>query len=898
MSFSRLGEFLGRWRAGWSARRLETRLQEEFEDHLERAAQEYVNRGMTPSDARRAARVAFGGVPQTIEACRDVSPMAPVRAVFQDIRYALRVHRKTPVITGATILTATLAIGANTTLFALLNALILRELPVRDPGSLVRVAPLTRDGRYIGSSYAMFRQLEESATFDSVMGAWWSVEGVDVNGEFTTAGFWAITGNVYAELGVRPVLGRLIGPADVTLAPPGMQQVAVVGHTFWQRRLHGDPGVLGHTLRVENVPFTIVGVAPPGFTGFGISAEPDITVPLPAVALVNGRSVESIARRSSQWIDVVARLRSGVTLEQTRARLSSHWPAMQALDAPADLSPAARDERLSQRLSIESAARGTEPWLRPAFASPLVITMAIAGLILAIACTNLSGLMLARTTARGHEMAVRLALGASRWRVARQLIIEGLLLAAIGGAGAFLCAVWAIKGLTAIIFEEYTVTVAFNPAPDGRVVAFTMVTSILFGLLLTLLPAWQATREQPRGLQPRTARSVTSGAAGSWLVAAQIALSLVLLIASGLFVRTLHTIRAVPSGLTSAGVSVAYSFPRPEGYRHVDNDVYYRSTIEKLRAIPGMERASISLDKPAGGRTGIVQRVTQTTEPVSTTNGIDAIVTAVAPDFFGVLGLSVQQGRDLSWFDTSRTRKVAIVSEALARHLYGNGPALGRHVRVGLAAARQDLEIVGVVSDARLYNLKDPRLDAVYTAALQDSDVNAKCFVLRGTGVSFDQIRRAVDSGGIEFVEDLRTLDYIIDRALLRERLVAVLSTFFGIIGAILAATGVFALMAYAVEQRRREIGIRMALGAAPARLVAAVVREGARTALAGVVVGLAAALLAARVLETFLFGVSPRDPITLTIAPLVLLGVSVVACLIPAIRAARVDPLIALRAE
>ena len=585
-----------------------------------------------------------------------------------------------------------------------------------------------------------------------------------------------------------------------------------------------------------------------------------------------------------------------ITLEQARARLSGQWPALQALTTPPDLPPAERDVRLSQRLSVASAARGSEPWLRPQFASPLLMTFAIAALILAIACTNLSGLMLARTTARGHEMAVRLALGASRWRVSRQLMTEGLLLAAIGGAGGFLCAVWASKGLSAVIFEEYMVTVAFDPAPDGRAIAFTVATALLFGLLLTLLPAWQATREQPLGLQQRTHRTVTSATAGKWLVAAQVALSLVLLIAAGLFVRTLRTIRSVPSGLTSAGVVVAYPFPRPGGYTHVDNDVYYRSTIEKLLAIPGVERASVSLDKPAGGGTGIGERVTRASEPVTATNGVASIVTAVSPDFFGVLGITVQQGRDFSWSDTSRARKVAIVSEALARRLFGSEPAVGRHVRIGLAAARQDLEIVGVVSNARLYNLKDTRLDAIYTAALQDPDVNAKCFVLRGTGISFDEIRRAVDSGGIEFIENLRTLDYIIDRALLRERLVAALATFFGIVGALLAATGVFALMSYAVEQRRREIGIRMALGAAPARLVGAVVREGARTTLAGVVVGLAAALLAARVLEAFLFGVTPRDPITLTIASLVLLGVSVVACLIPAIRAARVDPLIASR--
>jgi predicted permease len=372
----------------------------------------------------------------------------------------------------------------------------------------------------------------------------------------------------------------------------------------------------------------------------------------------------------------------------------------------------------------------------------------------------------------------------------------------------------------------------------------------------------------------------------------------VLLVAAGLFVRTLHAIRAVPSGLTTKNVVVAYPFQRPGGYGRVDNDVYYRTVVEALETIPGVERASVSLDKPAGGGSGIVQKVAPTTDPVNAGSGVDSILTSVSPNFFAVLGVSIQQGRDLSWTDTSRARKVAVVSEALARHLFNRGPAIGRHVRVGTLAARQDIEIVGIVSNARLYDLKNPRLDAIYTAALQDADVNAKCFVIRGTGVPFEAIRRTVEASGIELVRQVRTLDYTVGRALLRERLLATLATFFGIVGALLAATGVFALMSYSVEQRRREIGIRMALGAEPSQLIRAVVRDGARIALVGVAAGLVAALLAARAIGAFLFGVAPTDPVTLLTASLALCFVSIVACLIPAIRSARVDPLIALRAE
>ena len=751
---------------------------------------------MSPAEARRAALIAFGGIAPTTEACRDVSRFAPLRAVQQDIRYAWRIYRKTPVVTFATILTATLAIGATTTVFTLLNALALRDLPVRDPGSLVRVAPLSRDGFEIGVLYSLFQQLAGSpAPFQSVMGMWgMSMQGVEFRGEFTTGGLWAVTGNVYEELGIRPALGRLLTPRDGGLIPLSAQPTAVLGDAFWQRRLHGDWTVIGQTIRIEGVPFTVVGVAPAGFTGFGISAEPDITVPLPAVALINGRTVESIARRYSQWINVVARLRPGVTLDQARVQLVTAWPQLLATSLPPDLSAPQRDQFLSQRLSVASGARGSEPSLRPRFTSALVISLSIAALILAIACTNLSGLMLARTSTRRSEIAVRLALGASRWRVWRQLLTEGLLLAAVGGLSGLACAAWASRGLGAFIFEDYVITVGFDPTPDRRVASFAIATTLLFGALFTLLPAWRATRQPPLGLQQANGRTTTARHAGRWLVAAQVALSLVLLIAAGLFVRTLQAIRSTTDGLSSDGVVVAFPLSRPRAYSHLDNDIYYRQTLDRLSAIAGVERASISLYKPAGGGAGDVEQVAPINQPVTTTSGVESIRTPVAPDFFGVLGIPLRQGRDLSWADSSRSRKVAVVSDTLARRLFADSP-LGRHVRIGLSSARQDVEIVGVVANARLYDRKNARLEAIYTAALQDADVNAKCFVVRGIGVSSDQIRRAVEAGGVEFVSDVRSLDYIADRGLLRERLTAMMATFLGGLGAMLAAMGVFALM-------------------------------------------------------------------------------------------------------
>ena len=829
-----------------------------------------------------------------------IDPMPALESLGQDIRYALRTYAKAPTFTAAAILTAALAIGANTTIFSLVNALLVRTLPVRDPGSLVRVDVLTGRGEETGLSYALFQELTaRQRVFSAAMG-WWgiAVMGVEIDGTFTQGAIWGATGNVHTDLGIRPRLGRLLTPADMSMTPPTTQRVAVLGHGFWHRQFQDDPGVVGRTVRIEGVPFTIVGVAPPGFTGFGIRAEPDVTIPLPAVALVNGRTVDSIVTRSSQWIQLVGRLRPGVTLEQARAQIGTLWPGIRSAATPTGFSADQRADFLSQGIVVASASRGDEPNLRTRFSRPLTIVFGIAGMILLIACANLASLLLSRTAARRHEIGVRLALGASRWRVSRQMITEGVLLAGAGGALGVLVAAWGSHTITSMIFQDSLVPITLETGPDATALVFTAAIAVLLGVLFSLAPVWRVARQRPSDAFAGSTRTVAgSRGTGRWLVSVQVALSLVLLVDAGLLVRSLYEIRTVASGMDEQNVMVAYPHGRPGAYAKVNNDVYYPELAGRIETIPGVQAVSISLLKPAGGGGGWTDRVAPVSEAVLA-RGIESTRTPVAPSFFKALGIPVVDGRDFQWADNSRAPKVAILSEHLARRLFGGRAGVGERIRVGNDPARQDVTVVGIVANARVYDLKNPNVDAVYMPALQDPDASYKCIIVRGAGGTFDELKRRVEGLGQEYVGNVQTLAHITDQALLDERVTTMLASFSGAFALVLAGVGLFGLMSYTVSERRREIGIRMALGAEPQRVVAGVVRGGLVVALTGAAVGLPAALAAARLLESMLFGVTTHDPVTLMAAPLCLIAIAVVASIGPATRAARVDPIIALKAE
>ena len=549
------------------ARHLDRRLDEELRSHLELATEDNIALGMTPDAARRAAIRSLGGVMRTRETWRETRGFPALTALAQDLRYAARSYRKTPAFTIVALLSLTLAIGANTAIFSLLNALLLRKLPVRDPDALVQVAAVTRSTEEAGFTFPTFEELSrQQQVFSSVIG-WWgnTTLGAEIDGAQVKVFLWAATGNLHSELGVMPAAGRLFTTSDVDLALPAREQVAVISYAFWQRQFHGDPAVVGRRLRVEGAAFTIIGVAPREFMGFSVVTAPDLTIPLTAVPLVNHRPLASLRTRPTPWVRIIGRLKPGVAIEQARAHLDALRPSLLAATVPAEFSRAQRDDFLSMHLSVTSSATGIETGLRSRYARPLAIVLAIAGLVLLIACINLASLMLSRAAARRQEIAVRLALGASRWRLARQMLTEGLLLSIAGGACGVLFAFWSCRAITALIFEEYLVPVFFNGTPDLRVVGATAAVALAVGALFSLAPMWRVWREQSAGaLQQNSRTTAGTGQVGRRLVGAQMALSLVLLANAGLLVRSLSEVRSIESGISRTdGVFVAYPGPRP-----------------------------------------------------------------------------------------------------------------------------------------------------------------------------------------------------------------------------------------------------------------------------------------------------------------------------------------------
>ncbi len=877
-------------------------LEADIRDHIDRETEDNIERGMTPEEARYAALRKFGNVTLSKEDARTVWIPVWMDQLRQDARYAGWTLRRSPGFAAVAIITIALAIGPTAAIFSLLNALVLRDLPVREPSTLVQIATTSRTQDESHLTFPMLRELSaRQNVFGSLIGAWGNtVVTVDDHGALVKGLMWAATGNIYSELGLRPVVGRLFLPGDMSLDPPAAQPVVVLGHTFWQRHYQGDGSVVGRTVHVQGAPFTIIGVAPAGFTGFGLLTEPDLTIPLAATPVISGRDTSTLATSVARTVRVVGRLKPNVTIEQARAHLTAVWPSVREAALPPSQTGAGRDDFLSIPLTVRSAAKGTETALRTRYAEPLLIVLGIAGLVLLIACVNFASLLLTRASVRRKEFGVRLALGASRWRVSQQLATEGVLLSLIGAACGIGLAFWVSAEITAVAFEDYTVPVVFDGRPDLKVLALTTAVATIAGIVCSVLPAWRATRGRASDALQTAGRAFSgSGRAGRVLVGCQVALSLVLLTTAGVLVRSLSELRALNTGIErSDEVLVAYpEAARPGAYQGVDNDAYYPQALARIEALPGVRKASVSLLKPGAGG-GFREEVVQLGSSSDARRGVDATRSPVAPGFFATVGLPLIKGRDFDWRDKSRGRRVTILSATLAQRLFGDADPLGQHVRVGVDPSRNDLEVVGVAADARLYDPKNPDLFALYTAAVQDPNASFKCFVIRGERVSLPALTQAVEALGRERIDSMVTLQHITEQSLLLERLTAMLSSFFGVLVLILAGVGLFGLMSYAVTERRREIGVCMALGASPRRVVSNVVRDTLVVTLAGLGMGLIVAFVTVQSVKALLFGVTPHDPLTLVMAIASLIAVAMLACVIPAFRAARVDPMIALRNE
>ncbi len=817
-------------------------------------------------------------------------------AIWHDVKYAARRLARSRGFAVVAIASLALGIGANTAFFSLLNAIVLRDLPVRHANQLVEIReiePRTEQAEPL--SLAMYRGIaRDQISFSRLCGETETTLDVKANGSLGRNNVWMVSGGCYSMLGTRPAAGRLLESLDVNLAQQSPERVAVLGYDFWQRRFGGDPSAIGKVVEVEGVPFTIVGVAPKGFSGVSIDEEPQITIPLTAAPLVFGSTLQmDINSRHMLWIAAFARLKPGVTLLQARATLETQWPAILKEALPPDENDAGTTSFLGRRILVRSGARGEDIGLRGSFTRPLEVLMGLSGLILLLACTNLAGLMLARAAARDQEMGVRIALGAGPFRLARQTIFEGLLVAGAGACAGIGLAWASDQALIATITWNYPVAPTIDLVPDARVLSLTVALAILAGVLFSVAPAWQAVRRNPvDALQtgPRTIGG--TGRLGKLLVAVQLALAVVLLSCAGLLVRSFIALVTVKTGYQSSGVLAAPLRHRPGDRTPPQNDAYWGRVQTDLDGSPGVVSAAIS-DILPGGQVAWKPSVAPANAPPG--RGVLAFDGIISPGFFGTLGMSIVAGRDFSWSDTPRMQRVAIVSQSLARQLFPTGDAIGRLIRVGRAPELQKAEIVGVVNNARVFNPRDPSLLAVYTSLTQDKTFdNGMSLLVRADAprsLLSHEIRQVLTDAGYEYAYQYLTLGEVRVLAAVDEQVTALLSAFFGGLGLLLAAIGLFGLVSYSVTRRTREFGIRMALGADATVVRGMVLRETATLAAMGLGLGLAGALAASRLIAGMLFGVSPHDAATLAAVSVVFFAVALLAGYLPARRAMRVDP-------
>ena len=807
---------------------------------------------------------------------------ALVRDAWRDVRYALRLLAKTPVITAVATLSLALGIGANTAIFSIVDALMLRTLPIPDPHRLVTIAALdTSASESEGDmSLPMFFEFQRHQRVFSGMFAWMGggVNNFEANGVKYVGSGETVSGEYFETLGVRPLLGRLLTPADVNLETGDAHPVAVISYDCWQRRFNADPNVLGKTIRDEGFPLTVIGVTPEGFTGIIRDIHADAMVPIGFKH--NGQQFRQFGYQ------VLGRLKPGVTLAQAEAQMRVLWPGVRKA-----LPPSKEDLR-KFRIEVQPAANGNS-WVRERARRPLLVLMVVVGAVLLIACVNLANLMLSRAAARRQEFGIRVALGASRPRLLFQVLIESFLLSAAGAAVGLAVALRAGQILLGTFWSGF-VPLALDTSADVRVLAFTAGVAFLTGVLFGLAPAWSATRADPAEAFSANLRGsgARSGRLRSGLMIGQVALSLVLVAGAALFARSLGNIYGASAGYRRDHILSIVLFPQAGTEKMNPTKDYFEELTDRLTAIPGVQAVAYS-----NGAPGFFYEYRQ---PVSApgTTPVDTIEEPVGPGFFQLVGMRILRGRDFSWRDDAQAPHVAIISESLARRLFPHEDPIGRTIDAG---DNKGLRIVGVVPSASLWKLQDHSPPAVYFSFLQrpymrDPRLNLRTAIApQAVAESARRILNAMHYHQPLFTE---TVNERIARMLVADRLIAVLSAFFGALALLLAAVGLYGITSMAVTQRTAEIGIRMALGAQRVDVVRLVLRETLRIVLAGLAVGVPVALLAGRFITSMLYGIAPSDPLNLFLCAAILIVAGLVAAWLPARRATRTDPITALRFE
>jgi predicted permease len=833
---------------------------------------------------------------------RGVWRWAALDDLLMDVWYGARVLRKNRGFAIVGITSLALAIGANTAIFSLLNGLALRALPVPHPEQLVRFGAQSGDETFVALSLPLFEQISKDQKVFSSTFAWLGdrLSTVEINGAPSRNNIWAVTGNFYPELDGTPELGRLIGPEDDDLKAASPTPVAVLAYNFWQRHYGGDRTVVGKILKIEGAAFTIIGVSRKGFSGISTERPAEITIPLTAEPLLTGDSdVRHLWDTDAFWLEAAGRLKPHARMEEARAQLDSLWPAIRDGLVPSKLAPAQRARFLGLHMKVEPGEKGASV-LRKQFTKPLYVLLAISGMVLLVACVNLATLMLSRSAARSQEIAVRIALGASRTRLVRQTLTESVMLSVAGTLAGFFLAYWWSRSLADFMLSQFfNAPAELNLAPDMRVLVSTATVAILTGVLFGLAPAWRATREDPNfALQKSTNKfSRGTGRLGKDLIVTQVALSLVLLTAAGLFIRTLRKLRAIEPGYQAQGVLDASLYPKPGGYKNLDWVNYYRELTARISRLPGVESAGIA--KMSLGWRAWKEDVRSSE---ATNAGVKADFSLVMPGFFHTVGIYTERGRIFDWRDDDKAPRVAVVSQSLAKSLFGDREAIGQRLEITSEPSWQKVEIVGIASDASLYDIREHAPPTLYLPTTQFGEYMGWSQMMLRTKANpaamANEVRQTVDSMGHEYVAKTHMIVETIDRSILRERIFAILSVFFGGLALLLAGIGLYGLMAYNVTRRTQEIGVRIALGATRREVLSMVLRETLGLTSIGIALGLAFALATSQLIANMLYGVPAQDPVTLVAVSVVLTAVAALAGWIPARRAMLVDPMVALRYE
>jgi len=833
--------------------------------------------------------------------------------MIQDLRYGLRMLLKHKGFTAVAVLSLALGIGANTAIFSLIDAVMLRSLPVHEPERLVLFGKAESAGITIGFpdsswdlfSYPTYSEVRQRNQVFSDLAAVHSfpsrVHGVvhasGSTGELEQINAQMVSGTYFSVLGVNALLGRtLTSDDDIT---PGGHPVVVASHSWWQRRFGGDPSVIGSTINIDKTSYTIIGVGPSEFFGTTVGDSPDIWVPLSMEEQLPP-GWKGLNNRMFQSLYLIGRLNSGVSGEQAGAEANLLFKQL-LLEYSGPQPSAERLQDIQQaRIELTPAGRGLSE-LRKEFSLPLKILMVVVGVVLLIACANIANLLMARAAARQQEFTLRAALGASPARIGRQLLTESLLLALLGGAAGILLGSWGSSALVSMV-STGPQALPLNVEPDLRVLAFTLIVSVVSAVVFGTAPAIRASRvELSASLRSNRASSfaMTRSLLGRALLVSQVALSLLLLVGAGLFVRTLVNLQRVDTGFNQEHVLLFQIDTDSIGYKQDSRLVkLYRDVEEKVTSIPGVRAASFSMFAfNQGGWNSPAS--TRGDSSSARTEGIRN--NSVGPAFFEAMGLPLLTGRGFGAQDTETSPKVAVISEAMAQQLFPGSSPLGRRFGMGGPEHSEDIEVIGVVKDAKYGNLMEEPKPMAYYPYFQAINYlsNFEVNFSGEPGAIVAEARRAIKevNRDLPIVEAVRMSEHV-GRSLVQQTLIARLTSFFGLLALLLACIGLFGIMSYSVAKRTNEIGIRLALGAAPGDVLRLVMREGLAPVLIGIAIGLPAAVVGSRLITSLLFGLTPADPLTICLATLLLLAVAALAGYLPARKASRVDPMTALRCE